>query len=109
MRAQLALFSLHVHYNLHAWPWCAQGGVRQAVASLTDHRTSTCRTLFRSLSTLEMIVIIALKRLVDRGVVPCQTEAIWKEYEEWIRKHPEMAYKFSQDVLHKVGGEETRG
>lgn len=72
------------------------------MGSLADNRTSTSRTLFGSLSSLELVVIIALKRLVDRKVVPCQAEAIWKEYEAHVRQHPNMTYKYSRDVLHKV-------
>lgn len=63
--------------------------------------TAGVKASFASLANLELLVIIAMKRLVDRGRERCTLEMIWAEYEQFLKQEPLLPCRYSRGVFHK--------
>ncbi len=78
-----------------------QAHFQEALATQAPHATAACRSAFGSLANLELLVIIAMKRLVDRGKEKCTLDMIWREYEAFLKQEPLLPCRYSRPVLHK--------
>ena len=78
-----------------------QASFEAAVSSLSDDCSSSCRSSLASLAWLELLVVIAMKRL-QSGKEVCNLDMIWREYEAFLKQAPELPCRYSRPVFHKV-------
>ena len=82
-------------------PFLTLAHFNEALKMQAPHATAASRGGFATLANLELLVVIAMKRLVDRGKEKCTLDMIWKEYEAFLKQEPLLPCRYSRPVLHK--------
>lgn len=82
-------------------PFLTLAHFNEALKMQAPHTTAASRGGFATLANLELLVVIAMKRLVDRGKEKCTLDMIWKEYEAFLKQEPLLPCRYSRPVLHK--------
>jgi len=82
-------------------PFLTVAHFKEALHAQSAHATANCKASFSNLANLELLVVTAMKRLVDRGEERCTLDMIWTEYEAFLKQEPLLPCRYSRPVLHK--------